>query len=120
MRLKFYLAGSFDRRDELRGYAERLEAHGHEITSRWLDPTFTDSRDLEQNAFADLHDIEDCHWMLQFTGSGTSGGRHVELGIALALHKQIEIIGPKENVFHHLGDDPTFKTFDEFVKAYLP
>jgi hypothetical protein len=31
--MKIYLAGQYGRREELRGYAERLKAMGHAVTS---------------------------------------------------------------------------------------
>ena len=33
------------------------------------------------------------------------GGRHVEYGVALGLGKLTAIVGPRENIFHHLLDN---------------
>lgn len=110
--MKIYLAARFGRILELREYAKHLEFQGHEITSRWLQEgaeasyeELTPAR-ARQCAEYDIADIYKSHCVISFTESRnsgyTSGGRHVEFGIALALGKTCYIVGPLENVFHHL------------------
>ena len=37
-------------------------------------------------------------------GDGGSGGRHVELGMALALGRRVIVVGRREHIFHHLPE----------------
>lgn len=51
----------------------------------------------------DVEDVERADVLIAFTeeprSSASRGGRHVELGIALALGKRVIVVGPRENVF---------------------
>ncbi len=104
--MKIYVAASFPRRDEARLLGLALEDAGHEITSGWMmlkgKSYFGDDWAGEVEAVRDLQDVRDCDVLVSITGDTEShGGRHSELGIALALGKRIIIVGPKEQVFHH-------------------
>jgi len=118
--MRIYLAASYSRRKELCGYAEVLKGYGHEITSRWLNgaheaadenPT---QEEMARWATEDISDIQLSDALIAFTEppkSGASrGGRHVELGYAIAI-KDIEepdfmvfTVGPVENIFCALDD----------------
>jgi len=114
--MKFYLAARYSRREELNAYRRDLEAKGHKVTSRWLDGTHqlggdglsVQAADAERERFAteDWADLMDAHAVVNFTESPRThagrGGRHVEFGAALAKGKPCIVIGPRENVFHHL------------------
>ena len=115
MSRRVYLAGRFSRRDEFNGYADRLRAWGFTVDARWLTEAHEwygerDADALEAaRSFArdDLEDVSRSDIVLVFTepsnpGGRNRGGRHVEYGIALALHKDILIVGEPENVFHNL------------------
>jgi hypothetical protein len=110
-----YLAGRFSRRDEFRGYADRLRGWGFVVDARWLveEHEWYGERDeaaidaARQFATDDLEDVAAADVVLVFTeppnaGGRNRGGRHVEYGIALALAKDIIVIGEPENVFHNL------------------
>lgn len=103
--MKIYIAGRYDRHPEFRSYRARLEAIGHEVTSRWIDPTQHLAVALSdwQRATDDLEDLAGADIVLMFTG-GTPGGagRWVELGYALALGRPVWLIGTRENMFHQL------------------
>lgn len=112
---RVYLAGRFSRRDEFNGYAVRLREWGLTVDARWLveDHEWYGERDEDAVAAArsfakdDLEDVSRADIVLVFTeppnaGGRNRGGRHVEYGIALALHKDILIVGEPENVFHNL------------------
>lgn len=120
-----YLAGRYDRREELQGYAARLAERGWSVTSRWLtghecaDADCTPD-ELELFAREDLVDIDRAGLVVAFTEDPAtagyqSGGRHVELGYALAWGRSVVIVGPRENVFHWLDNVEQFDTFDAFV-----
>ena len=126
-----YLAGRYSRRLELCGYAEDLQRAGHTVVSSWLDGHH-ESQDLVGTddekatwAIADLLDLRKAHLLIAFTedprGIPTRGGRHVELGYALALrdtceYPSIAIVGPRENVFCCLPYVAQFDTWADALK----
>jgi nucleoside 2-deoxyribosyltransferase len=77
---------------------------GFECTARWIldglsgDTTETAEGDLADVARADvLVALNPATWKDRGTG-----GRHVELGYALALKKPVLLLGVRSNVFHYL------------------
>lgn len=125
----YYLAGRYGRRDEFKGYAEQMRERGYGITSRWLsgahDATDDDTDSLElqaQWAKEDLEDIDESDVMLAFTEpSGSSysrGGRHIEVGYAMAKLIPIVVIGPIENIFYAriASRAVHFETFAAFLQ----
>jgi len=124
--LKIYIAGRYGRRKELAECAEELRAIGHSITSRWLTgihdaldekPSIEEARRF---ALEDLEDLNAADILLAFTEAPgetqgrARGGRHVELGYAIAKGKPICIIGHRENVFCSLPEVFHFDTFRAF------
>ena len=119
-----YLMSRYSRKAELQSYIPLFERAGLEVTSRWLtidqhaqvgvpNPTGADvlnSMTVEQQgaiAKMDLADIRAAKACVAFTepaGSeiGQRGGRLVEYGYALGLHKPIVICGPRESFFFML------------------
>jgi len=100
-----YLAASWPRREYANSIKTMMDARygiGW-VQSDWLDPKITKDLSEEANAVRDLVQARDCGIMVQITGDKlSSGGRHTELGIALALDIPVIILGPKEQVFHNL------------------
>jgi nucleoside 2-deoxyribosyltransferase len=96
----------------MRVYASQLRANGHTVTSRWLDETNPADTTMDANlpwaemAERCLADISNADSVIAFTEPSPSprsrGGRHVELGYALATLKYVMIVGPRENVFCHI------------------
>lgn len=108
MRLGVYFAGRYDRRSELEANARDLPSDWYS-TARWLTGAHegaTDPETLRLCALEDLEDIRKSDVLVAFTESPevgfTSGGRHVETGYALAMGIPVIVVGPVENVFHHL------------------
>lgn len=108
-----YLAGRFDRKDEIAGYAAELRELGYTVTSRWLTDAHqwsgTDDSEIPQDelwtfAMEDFEDLNAANLLIAFTEDRsvgyTSGGRHVELGYALAQPLDVIVVGPRENIFH--------------------
>jgi nucleoside 2-deoxyribosyltransferase len=132
--MKIYIAARFSRRHECNALAHKLKALGHEITSRWVLPdtdhvipvgVSAQAADDERRRFAmeDMEDLRECDWMVSLMEeprSNTRGGRHIEFGAALALGKQLTIIGPRETVFHHLDEVEWYPDADAFLSALLP
>jgi hypothetical protein len=118
--MKIHLAARYDRRWEMLGVASTLERAGHEVTSRWMagrgdDPAFVP-------AVEDLLDLTRSDCLVSFTDEPThhaarsaGGARHVEFGVALATGKRLCIVGPRENVFHHLLAVEAYATVDALV-----
>ena len=118
--MRVYLAASYHRKNEIAGYIEEIEKSGITVDAPWLLPdeervggTFNtmvdDAKDTvpvdEGRVFAeaDWNAIARSDVLVAFAEtpySGVSrGGRHVELGLALAWGKKVIIVGPRENVF---------------------
>lgn len=133
--MKLYLAARFGRRDELNMHRQRLESMGHEITSRWLtqhqaldlnDPSARYS-DADRLMFAthDFRDVKKAEGLIAFTEDpqdstavgGRRGGRHVELGLALAWGMRTFVCGYRENVFCYLPPIVFCPSFDEVCAA---
>lgn len=92
---------------ECRAYAQLLQPllaqRGCVVLASWLEQQNPESA---AEALVDLEDIEHADLVVVlnppgFERSGT-GGRHVELGYALALRKTVILVGQSTNVFHHL------------------
>jgi hypothetical protein len=111
-----YLCARYGRRAELQGYAVQLQARGHVITSRWLidPPAYVDTGTTtppaamaRRVALDNVTDVRLADTLLCFTEASDSpygrGARHVEVGLALAWHKRLLVVGPEENVFISLA-----------------
>src|SRR3972149_9628860 len=115
--MKIYLASRYSRRMEMLSFASWLELQEHEVTARWIHGNHLISDDElnagdiqrqlgERYALEDLADIGSADLLICFSETPRSvssrGGRHVELGVALALGKEVWLVGPIENAFHCL------------------
>lgn len=129
---KVYLAGRYGRREELKGYADELEDYGIISTATWLlgghDEPYegmTEDEFRTECAEVDLADIDEADMLIAFTEprvdnvSYTRGGRHVELGYAIAQSKEIHIIGPRENVFCHLEQLHVWESWKQFMDSFV-
>jgi hypothetical protein len=106
--MRVYLSASYSRRSEMQDYADLLDSLGFTVQSRWVRQ---DNPDLPTAASDDLLDVLGSDVLLHFTEGPDGGGKEVELGIALGSLKEIFIIGPKKNVFHHLRGVRVYSTF---------
>ena len=123
---KIYLAARYSRRDEVAHYQGEARLLGFDVTSRWLEGTheIVDGRsrqadDASRQRFAreDWDDLVAADIVISFTegpdAKKSRGGRHVEFGAALALKKWCIVVGPAENVFHHMPEVVRFATWEE-------
>jgi hypothetical protein len=132
---KVYLAARYSRHPEMRGVRDVLTPLGYEVTSRWIDmhggkypSSFTPeilNSDPDYCGTLGQHDVEDVRaadLVISFTdgGGGGKGGRHVEFGIAVALGKELVVIGPREHIFHTLPEVRQYDTWTEFLFDILP
>ena len=130
---RIYLAGRYSRIDELNLYATQLREFEFIIDCQWLKGSHqlsdealtvenaTETTPIEGKLFA-LEDFNDvCHadWVICFTEkphSGHSrGGRHVEMGLALAWNKRVTVVGPRENIFCCLPQIQHYSNFNELL-----
>jgi nucleoside 2-deoxyribosyltransferase len=114
MACKVYIAGRYSQKVELNGVASLLRDNGHVVTASWLEEDYAPNitldqvpdDDLAQLAVVDIQDIQMADTLAFFSCDPATpthrGGRHVEMGVAIALNKQIIVVGPKENIFHYL------------------
>jgi len=116
-RHRIYLSARYSRREEMLRFAEQVRKLGHEVTSRWIagehqcseEDLLGDDLSLAiRFASEDWDDIEESTLVFAFTEEPRSapngGGRHCEVGIALAVGIPVVVVGPRENAFHALCD----------------
>lgn len=133
MRKHFYLAGSFSRLEQIQACAEDLRLRGYTVDCRWLQgphqvhpgaekvESAKDTMPPEAVLFAkdDVEDLYKADAIICFTESPAlkvgRGGRHVELGMAIAWGKEIHIVGPRENVFCCLPEVKVHASWEEFL-----
>lgn len=99
---RVYIAAPAPLIDHARALRNVLVAAGDQVTARWLDVPFEDT---PAAARMDLDDIDAADLLIALNPEpwrqkGT-GGRHVELGYALARGKQVLLVGARTNVFHY-------------------
>ena len=124
--LRVYLAARFSRQDELNRYRAELAKDGIEVTSRWLAGAHEwagmadddiPSDELARFAAEDLEDIDRAYAVVCFTEpprtGPTRGGRHVEMGYALASKTPVLCVGHRENIFCYLPEVDFVETWDE-------
>lgn len=123
--MKVYIGISWGALDYGKAIARGLEQHGHVVTSHYLAPEFDptqDDNDLDpRHAARDIMDLECAEVFLHVTGNknqlslecfhvatdskfnvslaSTTGGRHVEHGIAFQMGLVMMVLGPIENCF---------------------
>jgi nucleoside 2-deoxyribosyltransferase len=100
--MTFYLAAPYPQHDTARELRAALQAHGHVCTARWLDAPSDLNAEWALNDLADLDAaavlvaLNDAEW----ANVGT-GGRHTELGYALARGIPVVLVGERTQIFHH-------------------
>ena len=114
--VQIYLAGKYTSQERLRGARADLQALGYNVVASWLDETATDANASAEtmlaNARRDIEEVKAADTLILDTlDESATGGREVELGVALAtdmpvalpLHHittTISLVGPKRNIFH--------------------
>ena len=112
--MKVYLASPYSWRATMLVVADRLQAIGWEVTSRWLhghheygDDLSAYPRDVVMRyAREDLEDVMRSDALVLFNTSkgSNSGGRHVELGVALSRGIPVLLVGEQTNPFCWMAD----------------
>lgn len=122
-----YIAARYSRRREAVKLAKQLESRGHTVTARWLEGDHRLPREADENrasrwsklATDDFEDVEGCDVLIFLSepkdGSSTRGGRHVEVGLALAWGRRVIIVGRRENIFHWLPQVEVVSEIEEVL-----
>ena len=139
-KMRLYLASNYKRREQMEEYAEALRERGIDVISRWHGPQGIPAPEDPENeagwraiATQDLADIMRAQRVMVFTdepdgetgGYHTTGGHHVEFGMALCMsrmpnwpsaktrHYPPIVVGPRIGVFHYLSE--VYPSFDAYV-----
>lgn len=123
--MKIYLVARYGRRLEMVKYREQLRLMGHEVTSRWVNgehealDKIAIPQQMREFAIDDVIDLHTSDLVIAFTEQPNSefsrGGRHVEFGMALALNKEVIVVGPVENVFYSLAQVTVWGSWEEAI-----
>lgn len=115
--IKVYIAAPYPERTLAIKTMKRLEWQGCEVTSRWLKGGDALTDEWARN---DLEDVARADLLLALNPEGYSnvgtGGRHVELGYAIALNKAILLVGERTNIFHYLSNIKVIDGAEDLVK----
>jgi hypothetical protein len=130
--MRIYLAACYPHAVRMQTYRADIESLGHQVTSRWIDNQHNvdgtgDPVTKGRFAMEDAQDVLSSDCFITFTevlgqAPSVSGGRHVELGMAL-VHpnvKRILVIGPRENIFHWIDEQslPLFNKTPEYFETW--
>lgn len=117
--MKVYIAAHSQER--ARALKAAIERPGKiQVISRWIDqePQFGLGMSLmspeqrERTAKDDADDMQLANLLICINSpedATPTGGKHVEFGFMLGLHKQVWLLGPRTNIFHW---HPAVKQFD--------
>lgn len=118
-----YIAGKYTAQARLREMRDKFRKAGFNVSSFWLDEVETDAsaspEKMEENALRDVKEVKVCStFILDTLDESATGGREVELGLALAnKNADVILVGPRRNVFHHLIGE-TYENWDEVMSAF--
>ncbi len=130
--MRIYVAASYPNKEAAKELAATLKAMGHEIMSGWVfeyegygsEPKFENETELERferlqkSAERDYLEVKASDMIVCITDGEnqlTHGGRHSELGLAMAWSKEIVILGPREQVFHY---HTAIKQYDNVLEFF--
>jgi lactam utilization protein B len=109
---------SCDDKDSAAALAAKLRTAGHVVTSIWHDETgeLVDKRagaDVNLKTIAHLSNV----YVQIADGKPHPGGKHVELGVALATGKSVIVFGDPENAMQFAAGIKHVLTYDELLVA---
>ena len=129
-----YVAGKYISKERLRLWRQLLRDMDYNVSSSWLDETLTESFDdssmpppyyqnvatepqMLANAKMDMDEVLAADTIVLDTlDPSETGGREVELGLALGKGADFVLVGPKRNIFHHLAG-LQFDTWDDLMAS---
>ena len=117
-----YLAALYSRKEEMRQVAERIHAETTcRVTSRWIWSEMDLSYSGQEKAsIMDAENVAASDVLVLFTqaiGSmNPGGGRHSELGMAIAYGWSIVVCGPRETVFCYYPGIEVVDSVEELLR----
>ncbi|MHA1170206.1 MAG: hypothetical protein ACTSRU_20455 [Candidatus Hodarchaeales archaeon] len=117
--MKFYIAGKFEEKEEIRKRMDIIESFGHKITHDWTHEK--KDYDSKRSAKLAVKGVLDCDFLVIIAEKELQyRGTYTELGLAIGSGKIVFIIGNSldENIFvnHHLvNKHHTWGHFLDFV-----
>jgi hypothetical protein len=129
--MRVYIAADSFLQEEVRVLRNKLRSRGIEVTSHWIDAKLENltvgitEKQLEDAATNNFDDIDRAAYLIAYNPlkrhkQGT-GGRHVEMGYALAKFKKVLYVGEKlENVFHRHPNVIWVCDFSDSIDAAIP
>lgn len=108
----FYIAGKYTAKDRIARERAHMQRLGFTVLSSWLDEVYESDDDTRvtddirrDNAQRDYIEVmEATAFIIDTFDESNTGGREVELGLALGAYKTCYRVGPYRNVFHTLVD----------------
>ena len=92
--MKFYIAGKFEERAEVRKLMDKVEELGHTITCDWTKHEQGGKDFLVHYAIADVEGVRGCDvYVGRFINENSYKGALSEMGMALGLDKKVVVIG---------------------------
>jgi len=92
--MKFYVAGKWEEREQVRQLQDELRRLGHTITVDWTWHEFEDGGYPVQYAQEDVFGAATCDaYVGRFVNPNSYKGALVEMGVALGLGKKVFVIG---------------------------
>ena len=119
-RRKVYVAASYTNIVAAKTLGQKLELMGFEVLSYWhMDGNSSVDSDYHSSsrAMRDHQQVKACDLFIELTGdSGSKGGRHCELGLAIAWNKDIMIVGTADDcIFTWLPWLAKYSTVDHLL-----
>ena len=120
MKQKVYIAASYTNILSAKKLGEDLEKIGYSVISCWhiegQSPVDSDYHSSGR-AIRDLYSVKQCDIFIELVGDeGSKGGRHCELGLAIAFGKNIMLVGGPDNcIFTWLPWIPRFPDVKELL-----
>jgi len=119
--LRLYIAAHSQ--DAAKRLKRELEQRGHVCTARWIsDASFARKTDDEAKSAAAVMDLEDVLagrdglvLLSESEGVMVPGGKHVEMGFALAKEYPIYVIGRRENTLQYHPSVKSYATLEAFL-----
>lgn len=120
-RMKIYIAASHPNIEQAKLLAYKLDEAGFELVSIWHDVDKAPAYNSAPRAIRDMLGVERCDLFIEFIGDNASkGGRHCELGMALAWGKKIILVGSDDGcVFTHLPYLAQVNNVEELLKSLI-
>ena len=117
---KVYIAASYTNIVAAKKLGEELKAMGFKILSRWhVEGNTPVDSDYQSSgrAMRDYRQVKECDLFIELIGdSGSKGGRHCELGMAIGWKKNIMLVGGPDNcIFTNLPWLARFWTTEDLL-----